>query len=715
MHISLTTPIHAIGPIGKAITSRLKKLDLKTAEDLLWHFPFRYDDYSQLKNIGQLVGGEVVTIKGKIELINNKRSKVKRTIVTEAMIADATGSIKAVWFNQPFLIKNLKAGDEIYLSGKVDFDYYGLQFNSPEYEKVRYSETITTARLAPVYSLTSNVTQKQIRFLIKQILKLTEEVEDWLPDKMKDNLNLINISDALCQIHFPKDKQSLELARKRLKFDEHFFIQLQSQFIKLEIEQNKAQAIKFKEKETKDFVGSLLFILTNDQKKAAWEILQDLEKDKPMNRLLEGNVGSGKTVVAAMALLSVFLNKRQAVFMAPTEILASQHFKSISELFKNNNIRICLLTRNNFLANNVEPSPNLSAEGGRDVKIPPAPLCERGEIEKLTKAKLIKMIGNGEVDIIIGTHAIIQEKVNFKNLALAIIDEQHRFGVEQRHALNKKDGLKKTMPHFLSMTATPIPRSLSLALYGDLDLSTIKEMPKDRKAVITKVVSAQNREKAYQFISDKVKQGRQIFVVCPLIDPSDKLGYKSVSSEYEKLNKKIFPKFKIGLLHGRLKKEEKEKVMQNFLDNKINILVSTSVIEVGIDIPNATIMMIEGAERFGLAQLHQFRGRVGRSNRQSYCLLFTELSGQKIQERLNCLASCNDGFELAEQDLKLRGPGEICGIRQSGMPKFKIASFSDVEIIKLAKNEAQGIIIEIDKHPLLKNKLEEYNRGVHLE
>lgn len=699
MPISLNIPIQSIGPIGKAIASRLKKLDLKTAEDLLWHFPFRYDDYSQLKQISQLVGGEVVTIKGKIELINNKRSKVKRTIVTEAMIADDTGSIKAVWFNQPFLTKNLKAGDEIYLSGKVDFDYYGLQFNSPEYEKVRFSETITTARLAPVYSLTSNVTQKQIRFLIKQILKLTDQVEDWLPDKVKDNLKLINISDALCQIHFPKNKGSLELARKRLKFDEHFFIQLQSQFIRLEVEQNQAQIVKFKEQETKNFVNSLPFVLTNDQKKAAWEILQDLEKDKPMNRLLEGNVGSGKTVVAAMILLNVFLNGAQSVFMAPTEILASQHFKSISELLKKNNIKICLLTRNNSLVNfSGEENP------------PNPPFLRKGG-----KSKLIKMIESGEIDIIIGTHALIQEKVNFKNLTLAIIDEQHRFGVEQRRALNKKDGLKKTMPHFLSMSATPIPRSLSLALYGDLDLSIIKEMPKDRKKVITKVVSAENREKAYQFISDQVKQGRQIFVVCPLIDPSDKLGYKSVSSEYEKLNKKIFPDLTIGLLHGRLKKDEKEKVMHDFLNNKINILVSTSVIEVGIDIPNATIMMIEGAERFGLAQLHQFRGRVGRSNHQSYCLLFTELNGQKIQERLDCLVSCNDGFELAERDLQLRGPGEVYGTRQSGMPEFKIASFSDVEIIKLAKSEAESIIREIDQHSLLKNKLEEYNGGVHLE
>jgi ATP-dependent DNA helicase RecG len=695
MPLTLSTPIQAIGPIGKAIASRLKKLDLKTAEDLLWHFPFRYDDYSQLKNIDQLIGGETVTIKGKIELISNKRSKVKRTIVTEAMVADKTGSIKAVWFNQPFLAKNLKAGDEIYLSGKVDFDYYGLQFTSPEYEKVHFKETITTARLVPVYSLSGNITQKQIRFLVKSILKLSDEAQDWLPEKVKNNLvdknfELIKISRALREIHFPKDKQSLKLAKKRLKFNEHFLIQLQSQFIRLEIEENKALEIKFKEKQTKDFVNSLPFTLTNDQKKSAWEILQDIEKDKPMNRLLEGNVGSGKTVVAVMAMLNVFLNNAQSVFMAPTEILASQHFKTIINLFDGYGVKIALFTRNNSLLYT----------------------NQKTEEAKLKKSELIKMIKNGEINIIIGTHALIQEKINFKNLALAIIDEQHRFGVEQRAVLNKKDGLKGTMPHFLSMTATPIPRSLSLALYGDLDLSIIKEMPKDRKAVMTKAVSPENREKAYQFISGHIKQGRQVFVICPLIDPSDKLGYKSVSEEYEKLNKKIFPEFKIGLMHGRLKKDEKEKVMKDFLDNKINIMVSTSVVEVGIDIPNATVMMIEGAERFGLAQLHQFRGRVGRSEHQSYCFLFTELSGQKIKTRLESLENCYDGFEIAERDLQLRGPGEVYGTRQSGMPEFKIANLFDGEIIKLAKSEAEGIIREIDEHPLLKGKLD---RGAHLE
>jgi ATP-dependent DNA helicase RecG len=735
MSLNFDTPIGYLGPIGKGIALRLKKINLKTAEDLLWHFPFRYDDYSQLKKIDQLVGNEIVTIRGKIELINNKRSKIKRTIITEAMVADETGSIRAVWFNQPFLTKNLKPGDEVYLSGKVDFDYYGLQLASPEYEKVRLQESVTTARLVPVYSLTSGITQKQVRYLIKQVLKLADEVEDWLPEKVKQGIEppigdsiptgLLDLPKALKQIHFPDNKQSLLAAQTRLKFDEHFLIQLQSQFIRLEIEQNQAPKIEFKKVKTKNFVDSLPFKLTDDQRKAAWDILQDLEKNKPMNRLLEGEVGSGKTVVATIAMLNVFLNGYQSVLMAPTEILAKQHFETINGLLRGFDVKIGLITRSEKRSNQESRIKNQESSGKK----------------KILNSKFIIHNSN----IVIGTHALIQEKVKFKNLGLAIIDEQHRFGVEQRHALVARHSEESrmalrddeesreycnvagvaehsgaripagVMPHFLSMTATPIPRSLSLALYGDLDLSIIKEMPKGRKHIITKVVDPTDRKQAYQFIREQIRQGRQVFVICPLIDPSDKLGYKSVSEEYEKLNKKVFPNLKIGLLHGKLKKADKERVMKDFINNKIKILVSTSVVEVGVDIPNASVMMIEGADRFGLAQLHQFRGRVGRAEYQSYCFLFTELNGQKIRERLESLVNCHNGFDLAERDLQLRGPGEVYGTRQSGLPDFKIASLADIEIIKLAKEEAEKIIGEIDKHAKLKEKLEEYNKKVHLE
>jgi ATP-dependent DNA helicase RecG len=682
------SPIITLGPVGKAVASRLKKIDLSTAEDLLWHFPFRYDDYSHLKKINALVDGETVTVKGRVELITNKRSKIKRMNITEAMVADETQSIKVVWFNQPFLTKNLHAGDEIYLSGTVSSDYYGSQFVSPDYEKITNKESLNTGRIAPIYSSTSNVSQKQIRFLVKNILSLANETTDWLPKNIQTKKNLISLAKALNQIHFPSNQSELDQAKKRLKFDEHFLIQLQSQSIKLELKQNLAPQIKFKEQEIKEFVKSLPFELTQDQKKSAWEILQDLEKNHPMNRLLEGDVGSGKTIVAIMAMLNTVLNNYQATIMAPTEILAKQHFATITKILKNHKIKIGIITRTTKQINF-----DLPAE------------------QKKLDAKFISQ----NSDIIIGTHSIIQEKLNFQNLGLAIIDEQHRFGVAQRHTLNENDGQTKTMPHFLSMSATPIPRSLSLVIAGDLSQSIIKQMPANRKPITTKVVEPQNRKKAYEFIEQQVSEGRQVFVVCPLIDPSDKLGVKSAQEEYEKLNKKIFPKIQIGLLHGRLKKEEKEQVMKDFLEKKIKILVSTSIIEVGVDIPNATIMMIEGADRFGLAQLHQFRGRVGRGDFQSYCFLFSDSTSQKTKERLNSLMIYHNGFDLAEIDLQLRGPGEIYGTRQSGLPELKIASLDDWEIINETKAEAEEVIENLEQYSDLKIKLDEYINKVHLE
>lgn len=696
MSLTLKTPIVTIGPIGKAVGSRLKKIELLNAEDLLWHFPFRYDDYSQLKTINKLTDSDVATIRGKVELIDTKRSKVKRTIVTEALVADETGTIKAVWFNQPFLTKVLQPGDEIFLSGKVDFDYYGYQFVSPEYEKIGRTENLNTARLVPVYSSTTNVTQKQLRFLIKQILKLAKETENWLPEMIEGNLQLMPLPTALEQIHFPTDQQTLTEAKKRLKFEEHFLFHLQSQAIKQERQQGHALEIKFQEQATKEFVSSLPFQLTNDQKKSAWEILQDIQKDRPMNRLLEGDVGSGKTVVATIAILNTVLNNFQAILMAPTEILASQHFQTISKLFANLDINIALLTRTQAKLKTTTEDYN---------SLPKSKI----------KKTILELIKNQTINLIIGTHTILEEKVIFKNLALVIIDEQQRFGVNQRHQLNIKDDKNNFNPHFLSMSATPIPRSLALSLTGSLDLSLIQEMPKNRKPVMTKIVDTTNREKAYQFIREQVKNNKQVFVICPLIDPSDNFGFKSVEEEFIKLSQKVFPNLVIGKLHGRLKKEEKADMMQKFINNEINILVSTSVVEVGVDIPNATVMMIEGADRFGLSQLHQFRGRVGRSDQQSYCLLFTESTSQKVKNRLEALVSCHNGFELAEKDLALRGPGEIYGTKQSGVLEFKIATLGDIEIIKLAKTEAEKIISTLDSYPMLKNRLAVYNKQVHLE
>ncbi len=685
----LNTPVEKLTRVGGATARYLKSLGIFTVSDLIYNFPYRYEDFSHLAKIVDLKPGEMVTIRGRIVLIKNRRSWQRRMYVTEALIEDETGSIKIVWFNQPFLAKNLNSGDEIFISGKVDTDnLLGLQFVSPSYEKINGTKSLNTAKIVPVYSLSGNLTIKQLRFLTNLALGSVRLVKEWLPKNILQKNKLLSLTLALKEIHFPKNFKSLDRARYRLKFDELFLIALQSQIIRRYLDKNKAPSIEFKEKDIKDFVSSLSFQLTNDQKKAAWQILLDMQKETPMNRLLEGDVGSGKTIVAALAALDTIINGYQAVFMAPTEILAKQHFQTFKELLAPQKIKVALLTSS---------EKNLNDQG------------------VITEKKLIKDIKEGKVELIIGTQALIQDKIEYNNLGLAIIDEQHRFGVEQRKQL--KDKSKSLTPHFLSMTATPIPRSLALIVYGDLDLSIIREMPAGRKKIITKLVSEANRDKAYQFIKAEIKKGRQVFVICPLIDPSDKLGVKSVINEYKKLSKNIFPDLNIGLLHGKLKAEEKDRVMREFKANNIQILVSTSVIEVGIDIPNATIMMIEGSDRFGLAQMHQFRGRVGRAEHQSYCFLFTDNGSPKTLERLSALIKSNDGFKLAEYDLQFRGPGEVYGIRQSGLPDFKIASLNDLDLINLTKNEAKEFLNQcnINDFPELKAKLDEIKIIDHLE
>lgn len=686
---ALNTLIENLTRVGKTTAGRLKKLGINNVSDLLYYFPFRYDDFSQIVKIKDLQPGQQVTIKGKILLINNHQAHKKRMVITEALIEDESGTIKVVWFNQPFLIKILKPTDEVYLAGQVEFNKLGLQFVSPIYEKIT-GESLNTAKIVPVYSTTSNLTQKQIRFLVSQALKSVKLIKEWLPAEIIERNNLANLNFALTQIHWPKDFKILDKARFRLKFDELFLIALQTQILRKFLAKSQAPQIKFQEQDIKNFVSSLPFALTSDQKKAAWQIFLDLEKDKPMNRLLEGDVGSGKTVVAALAILNTILNKQQTVFMAPTEILAKQHFLTITKFFQDFKFKIGLLTSNNQLVN-----------------------YSSGEIKKSNFLELIK---KGELDLVIGTHALIEDNVEFKNLGLVIIDEQHRFGVEQRKKLKDKNK-NKLSPHFLSMTATPIPRSLALILYGDLDLSMIKEMPKGRKKIITQIIPEQKRPSAYEFIRAEIKKGRQVFVICPLIDPSDKLGVKSVKEEFKKLDKVVFPDLKIGLLHGKLKAQAKEEIMNEFKANKIKILVSTSVVEVGIDIPNATIMMIEGSERFGLAQLHQFRGRVGRGEHQSYCFLFTENNLPKTLERLGALVKSNDGFALAEYDLKFRGPGEVYGTRQSGLPDLQMATLNDLELINLTKQEAKEFMAKynLDDFPFLKEKLSQVEMIDHLE
>jgi len=529
MALQLQTPVFQINQLASKLAPQLKKLGIEIVEDLIFYYPFRHDDFSQVVAIKDLEPGKLATVKGKVELIKNQRSWKRRVLITESIISDQTGSVKAIWFGQPYVGRILKPGDEVFISGRVDQEK-GIVFNSPSYEKITRTKkslgTTHTARLVPIYNLTKGITSKQLRYLIRIVLTGLKPVTDYLPATIKKNLNFPSLEEAVQQIHFPDNQHQLEQAKKRLKFDEFFLIQLKNQLIRQELKKSRAEMIKFQEETVKRFVEQLPFKLTNAQRQAAWEILKDLARGYPMNRLLEGDVGSGKTVVAIIAMLNVVSVSQQAALMAPTEILARQHYQTVIQLLKGQGIKVGILTRSEI---------KLSGQG------------------KITKKEILEKIKQGEVEIIIGTHALIQEKVEFNNLALAIIDEQHRFGVEQRRALQQESGNQQTVPHFLSMTATPIPRSLALTLYGDLDLSIIDQLPPGRKKVITKIVQPTEREQTYDFIKQEIAQGRQAFVICPLIDPSDKLGVRSVKEEAEKLNRQIFPELKIGVLHGRLK------------------------------------------------------------------------------------------------------------------------------------------------------------------
>lgn len=690
----LTTPISEFKGVGNAKTRNFKQLGINTTEDLLFYFPFRYDDFSKTSKIADLQVGEVVHVNGQIELIQNRRSPRRRMNLTECLINDGTESLRVLWFNQPFLTRNLKAGDQISLAGRVTEDYLGLLMSSPQYEKSNV-KSIHTEGIVPIYHLTSTLTQKVLRSAIARVINLVELINDWLPANIIYKYKLISLKESIREIHFPKDETGLANAKHRLGFNELFLMQLRAQRQKQEFAKLKALMINFYETETKKFVVDLPFDLTASQKLSAWEIIQAMSSAKPMLRLLQGDVGSGKTVVACLAMLNVTLNNKQSALMAPTEILAYQHFKTLSEFFKKEKISMALLTSGYQLLIHKDDS----------------------ESKIVTKKEIIKLLASGEIDIIIGTQALIQTNIVFKNLALTVVDEQHRFGVEQRKLLTQK--VKAGMaPHLLSMTATPIPRSLALAIYGDLDISLIKDMPAGRKKVLTKVITEDKRQSAYDFIIKELKEGNQAFVICPLIDESDKLGIKSVKAEYEKLSNGVFKDYKIGLLHGKMKSPEREKVLNDLVDNKINVLVATSIIEIGIDIPKATVMMVEEADRFGLAQLHQYRGRVGRRNDQGFCFLMTSVTQQATNHRLEAMTKFDSGFDLANADLKFRGPGEVYGLAQKGFPELKMANFYDTELIKQARDAALEVLAQdedLTKLTVIKQELGEWEERSHLE
>ncbi|MFA6028076.1 MAG: ATP-dependent DNA helicase RecG [Patescibacteria group bacterium] len=669
MDIPFKQPITSLNRVGQTLSRRLKKINLETTLDLIYYFPFRYEDFSKITKIADLQPDQQTTVKGKIELLNSRRSFRRRMMITEAVIADESESVKIVWFNQPYIAKILQSGDEIFVSGKVSSDTLGVCFKNPVYEKVK-TETAHTARIVPIYPLTEGITQKQIRFLISQIAHQTSKLHDWLPEEIIKKYKLLPLNISLKQIHFPDNFIKLNEARRRLSFDEIFTLQLFNLKNKKDAEQNKAFPVPFFQDPIKNLVANLPFSLTSGQKKCAWRIIRDIEKQKPMNRLLEGDVGSGKTVIAAMAMYNAALSGYQSALMAPTEILAKQHYDTLEKILGKDTVS--LITRT-------------TKKTSKDQKI------------------------------FVGTHALIQKKIKFKKLALVVIDEQHRFGVAQRQALQEKSEDER-IPHLLSLTATPIPRTLALTIYGDLDLSILSELPKGRKKIITKIVSEEKRQKAYEFIKNKIKNGDQAFVVCPLILESDKLGVKSVEQEYKKLKEEVFPDLRIAMLHGKSKDKEKENIMRDFKNKKYDLLVATAVVEVGVDVPNATIMIIEGADRFGLSQLHQFRGRVGRSSKQSYCLLFTESKSEKTLQRLEALTKSQDGFKLAEYDLKMRGPGAIFSAQQSGfISAFKIADLTDHILIAEAKEAAENMIDQMEKYPLVVLKMQKFKNIIHLE
>lgn len=686
MH-GLDTKIETFFKLQKPQLAALKKLGIFSVQDALLYFPVRYLDFSKTQNLKDIKAGENVTVKTTIKSITGRFSFRGRISLAEAIVSDDTGSIKVVWFNQGYLAKSLKKGDEIFLAGAPE-PYKGkLQFTNPIYEKVS-DFPVHTSRLVPVYRLKNGLYPKTFRNLIKACLPLKDSLDEILPMETLEQHGLPRLSQTVGFSHFPESPEQAEAAKKRLAFEEIFINQLAAHKTRLILQKKKAHAIGFDQNLAKEFLHRLPFELTPGQKKAAWEILQDLQKNMPMNRLLEGDVGSGKTLVALMAAVQASAKGFQAVFLAPTEILAKQHFETAKKVVMepkslNFNTRCILLTQGYSIVNN----------------------------KPIQKPRLREEIKTGMPGLYFGTHALLQKTVKFKKLALVIIDEQHRWGVEQRAKLIQS---QNRVPHLLSLSATPIPRTLKLAMFGELDISQIKTKPKDRKPINTRLVEPDGRAKAYQFLSEQISLGRQAFVITPLIEESDVLGVKAAKLELAALQK-TFPGLKIGLLHGKMKSKEKEAAMADFLANRTQILVATSVVEVGVDVPNASVMVIEGAERFGLSQLHQFRGRVGRAEHQSYCLLFTSNEKAESRNRLETFSKISDGFELAEADLKSRGFGELYGQTQAGW-NLKYFDPAYLSLVEPAKQAAMGLLKEnfdLERHPELNFRIKD--KIIHFE
>ncbi len=647
----------------KLYASRLEKLHISTHLDFIYHMPSRYEDFSHIAPVANIQVGEIVTIHANV--IDAKTSYLRnRKSIQRATFSDGTGSIFVTWFNQPYLVKQLPVGTSVWLSGRADIFNKKLTMQSPDYE-IETSEPIHTGRLVPIYPETYGVSSKWLRRQIHSLLKEIENEKEFLPPYLLKENNLMEYPLSLQKIHFPLSLEESNKARQRLAFDELFFLQVSALHRKREwksVQKSVSLTVSKHHEKLEKLYNSLPFTLTNAQKKAVEDICSDIAKRSPMNRLLEGDVGSGKTVVAGIAMYITFLNGYQSVLMAPTEILAMQHFQTIERLFTPFGVRIGLAT------------------GSKKIQL-------------------------DDFDVLIGTHALLSEKIQFKKLAFVIIDEQQRFGVSQR-ALIRKKGISA---HLLTMTATPIPRTIALTMYGDLDVSFLDELPKGRQEIKTWFVPKDKREAAYRWIEQQItKEKSQAFIICPFIETSESMQtVKAASVEFARLKKDIFPNLTLGLLHGNLKAKEKDEVLRNFNNKVFDILVATPVVEVGIDIPNATIMMIEAAERFGLSQLHQLRGRVGRGKKQSYCLLFSDAFSKTSYARLKAMEKLHIGAELAELDLRLRGPGSIYGTEQSGKTLLKIATFSDTFLLQKAKIAAEQIFPNMEEFPEIRGKMKQ--------
>jgi len=657
--LDLYAPVNSIKGIGEKKTSALTRMGISSIRDLLYTFPRRHDDYSKLKPIGSLWFGEDVTIIGTIDSVSTRSVRGGKMKLVEAMVSDKSGALRVTWFNQPWLEGQLSRAKHVVLSGEIE-QYLGrLTMNNPEWEPLS-KEQLHTNRIVPVYPLTKDITQKWLRGVLHNtVQKYGPSIEDPLPDQLRSSISLPKLSEAIREIHFPDSDQSLQKAKQRLAFDEIFLLQMGVLKQKKQWETRSGQVFDSPDEWLNSRLKQLPFQLTKAQIKALTQVREDLRSGHPMNRLLQGDVGSGKTVIAALAALIVIRQGDQAAFLAPTSILAEQHFQSLKKLLSNdsdevkeNEIRLLI-----------------------------------GSTPEDQKEQIRKKLSQGEIKLVIGTHALLQDPVEFQNLQLAIVDEQHRFGVEQRGTLRQKGN----NPHLLVMTATPIPRSLALTTFGDLELSVIDELPPGRLPVETHVLYPREIERAYSLVRRQVDNGNQAFIIYPLVEESDKINEKAAVEEFDLLQKEIFPAYSLGLLHGQMRPDEKESVMTLFRDKEIQILVSTSVVEVGVDIPGATVMLVEGAHRFGLAQLHQFRGRVGRSDQKSYCILIPGSPEEVENQRLQAMVETNDGFVLAEKDLAIRGPGQFLGTRQSGYTELKLASITDLKLVEQARQHASDL------------------------